>query len=332
VKPPPQLLRTPPGEPLAWVVRGRLAESVHTGHLLVLDSVSERVRVGDPDAPMFARSSLKPLQALAMLRAGANLDDAQLALACGSHAGTPQHVAVARSTLASVGLTDDALQNTPDWPLDGGARSAVVRAGGGPAALTQNCSGKHAAMIATCVAAGWELRSYRSPRHPLQRMIAETMTELTGVRPQESAVDGCGAPLFASTLRGLARAFSCLADGEPGTLERRVADAMRARPELIAGEGRTDTAAMRDVPGLICKGGAEGVLAAALPGGRAVVAKVADGSARPVPLLLAEGLRLLGERGPWEWERVPVLGHGEPVGAVIPALGTGAHRADGAGT
>jgi hypothetical protein len=86
------------------------------------------------------------------------------------------------------------------------------------------------------------------------------------------------------------------------------------------------------VPGLICKGGAEGVLAAALPGGRAVVAKVADGSARPVPLLLAEGLRLLGERGPWDWERVAVLGHGEPVGAVIPAFGTGAHRADGAGT
>ncbi|WP_420111999.1 asparaginase [Pseudactinotalea sp.] len=321
MKPPPRLLRTPPGEPLAWVVRGRLAESVHTGHLLVLDSVSERLRVGDPDAPMFARSSLKPIQALAMLRAGVNLDGAQLALACGSHTGTPEHVAVARSTLASVGLSEDALQNTPDWPQDGASRSAVVREGGVPAAVTQNCSGKHAAMLATCVAAGWDPGSYLSSRHPLQRLIGETVTELTGVRPEETGVDGCGAPLFSSTLRGLARAFSTLADAEPGTLERRVTDAMRARPHLVAGEGRTDTLAMRTVPGLICKGGAEGVLAAALPGGRAMVAKVADGSARPVPVLLAEGLRRLGERGPWEWEKVPVLGHGEPVGTVAPAFG-----------
>lgn len=321
MKPPPQLLRTPPGEPLAWVVRGRLAESVHTGHLLALDSVSERLHVGDPDAPMFARSSLKPVQALAMLRAGANLDGVQLALACGSHTGTPEHVAVARSTLASVGLTDAALQNTPDWPQDGKARAAVVREGGAPASVTQNCSGKHAAMIATCVAAGWDPATYTSSRHPLQKLIAETLTELSGVRPAEAAVDGCGAPLFATTLRGLARAFSSLADAEPGSLERRVSDAMRAHPQLVAGEGRTDTLAMRDVPGLICKGGAEGVLAAALPGGRAVVAKVADGSARPVPVLLAEGLRRLGQRGPWEWEKVPVLGHGEPVGAVLPAFG-----------
>ena len=316
----PPLLRTPPGEPLAWVVRGRLAESVHPGHLLAVDSVSERLRIGEVDAPMFARSSLKPVQALAMLRAGANLDGAQLALACGSHTGTAEHVAVARSTLTSVGLTDAALQNTPDWPQDGAARAALVREGGGPAPVTQNCSGKHAAMIATCVAAGWDPDGYRSPRHPLQRLIAETMTELTGVRPQEVAVDGCGAPLFASTVRGLARAFSALADAEPGSLERRVSDAMRARPQLVAGNGRLDTEAMRDVPGLICKSGAEGVLAAALPGGRAVVAKVADGSARPGPVLLAEGLRRLGQRGPWEWETVPVLGHGDPVGTVVAAF------------
>lgn len=317
-------LRTPPGDPLAWVVRGDLAESVHTGHLLVHDHVSERLRVGDPDAPLFARSALKPLQALAMLRAGANLDDRQLALACGSHLGRPEHVAVARSTLASCGLTEGALQNTPTMPSGQDARTALVRAGAGPASITQNCSGKHSAMLATCVAAGWEVATYRSPDHPLQRLIAETLTELTGVRPATVGVDGCGAPLLASTLRGLARAFTLLADAEPGTPERRVADAMRAHPQLIAGDGETDTEAMRSVPGLICKGGAEGVVAAALPGGRAVVAKVADGSARPIPVLLAEGLRRLGESGPWEWEGVPVLGHGEPVGAVVLALGADA--------
>lgn len=318
--PPPALLRTPPGEPLAWVVRGHLAESVHTGHLLVLDGGRDVLVVGDPDAPVFARSSLKPVQALAMLRAGVELDDRQLALACGSHTGTAEHVAVARSVLGSVGLADDALQNTPDWPLDREARSAVVRAGGGPSSVTQNCSGKHAAMVATCVAAGWDTADYLSPNHPLQRAIAAVVTEVTGVEPVEVGVDGCGAPLFSGTLRGLARAFSRFVDAQPGTLEHRVAAAMRGHPELVAGEGRTDTAAMRDIPGLLVKGGAEGVLAAALPGGRAIVAKVADGSPRPVPVILAQSLRLLGERGPWPWASVPVLGHSRPAGSVIAAF------------
>lgn len=319
--PQPHLLRTPPGEPLAWVVRGRVAESVHTGHLLVTSADGDRLVLGDPDAPVLARSSLKPLQALAMLRAGVRLDDRQLALACGSHAGTPAHVEVARSVLRSVGLDDDALQNTPDWPLDREARSAVVRSGAGPASITQNCSGKHAAMLATCVAAGWSTADYRSPDHPLQRAIAEVVAEVSGVRPGEVTVDGCGAPLFSGTLRGLARGLSALVDAEPGTHEHRIAHVMRSHPELVAGEGRVDTEAMRTVPGLVVKGGAEGVLAAALPGGRAVVAKVADGSQRPVPVVLAEALRLLGERGPWEWARVPVLGHGEPVGSVVAAFG-----------
>lgn len=321
MKPPPTLLRTPPGEPLAWVVRGRLAESVHTGHLLVGAGDDDTLVIGDPDAPMFARSSLKPLQALAMLRSGLEVDDRQLALACGSHAGTPEHVAVATSILTGAGLEVGALQNTPAWPLDGASRSALVRAGEGPSSLTQNCSGKHAAMLATCVAAGWDVAGYRAPTHPLQLAIAEVIGEMSGVRPQVVAVDGCGAPLFSGTLRGLARAFRALVDADPGTPERRVADAMRAHPEMVAGDGRTDTVAMKDVPGLVVKGGAEGVLAAALPGGRTVVAKVADGSARPVPVLLAEGLRLLGESRRWSWERVPVLGHGRAAGSVVATFG-----------
>ncbi len=320
MRPPIAPLRTPPGDPLAWVVRGHLAESVHTGHLLVLDGDRVVTQAGDPDAPIFARSSLKPVQAVAMLRAGLVVDDRQLGLACGSHMGTPAHVEVARSVLERVGLDADALQNTPDWPIDGSARTAVVRAGGGPTSLTQNCSGKHAAMLATCVAAGWDTATYRDPRHPLQRHIADVVTELCGDAPLDIAIDGCGAPLFGGTLRGLARAFTAIADGAPGSPEHRVATAMRTYPEMVAGEGRTDTVAMRDVEGLVVKGGAEGVLAAALPGGRAVVAKVADGSARPVPVLLAAGLRALGVDGRWPWADVPVLGHGEQVGAVVAAV------------
>lgn len=317
--PAPRTRRTGPGEPLAWVWRGHLAESVHTGHLLVSDGTDQLV-VGDPDAPMYARSSLKPLQAVAMLRAGAELAGEQLAIACGSHTGTPEHVAAVRSTLSSVGLTEAALQNTPDWPLDGEARAAVVRAGGAPTPLTQNCSGKHAGMLAACVAAGWDTADYLALDHPLQQLIGTVVTELTGQTPGEVTVDGCGAPLFSGTLRGLARAMATIADGAPGTPEHRVATAMRAHPEMIAGPGRLDTLAMQQVPGLVLKGGAEGVLAAALPGGRSVVAKVADGSARPIPVLLAAGLRLLGESGRWDWEHVPVLGHGGEVGAVSAAF------------
>lgn len=318
--PAPATLRTGPGEPLAWVWRGHLAESVHTGHLLVTEAGRDRLVLGDPDAPMYARSCLKPLQAVAMLRAGATLSDEQLAIACGSHTGTAEHVATVRSTLASVGLTEAALQNTPDWPLDGAARAAVLRAGGAPAPVTQNCSGKHAGMLATCVAAGWDTTDYLALGHPLQQLIGSVVAELTGEEPREVSVDGCGAPLFSGTLRGLARAVAAVADAGPGTPEHRVATAMRAHPQMVAGPGRLDTLAMQQVAGLVVKGGAEGVLAAALPGGRSVVAKVADGSGRPVPVLLAAGLRLLGESGRWDWEHVPVLGHGGEVGAVSAAF------------
>lgn len=320
MKPPPQLTFTGPGEPLAHVVRGHLAESMHTGHLLVLDGDSEVIRRGDPDAVVFARSALKPLQAIAALRAGADLTSRQLALACGSHSGLPVHTEVALSTLASVGLDASALQNTPSWPTDSAARTALALAGAAPSPLTQNCSGKHAAMLAACVASGWDPATYRDPQHPLQRAIAATIAELTGEPVSQHAVDGCGAPVFSSTLRGLARAFAALVDAEAGTDAARVAEAMRAHPELVAGPDKLDTQVMTDVDGLLSKGGAEGVLAVALPGPRVVVAKVADGSARPLPVVLARALGALGEQDAWPWARVPVLGHGEPAGSVIAAF------------
>jgi L-asparaginase II len=309
-------LRTGPGEPLAWVVRGGVAESVHTGHLLVADDGGAVLdRRGDPDAVVFARSSLKPLQAWAMLRAGLDLDGRELAIACGSHAGSADHQRVASAILADAGLGVEALQNTPSFPQDRDARAAAQ----GPTSLAQNCSGKHAAMLATCVAAGWDTATYRAVDHPLQVAIAALLAEVTGETAAAVAVDGCGAPLFSCSLRGLARAFARLGAGAPGTLERRVVDAMRAHPDMVAGDGRMDTDAMRTVDGLACKSGAEGVLAAVLPGRGVVVAKVADGSHRPNPVLLAAGLRTLGVAGAWDWAEVPVLGHGEPVGAVVAA-------------
>jgi L-asparaginase II len=180
--------------------------------------------------------------------------------------------------------------------------------------MMMNCSGKHAGMLATCVANGWPLESYRDPKHPLQVALAEAVTDLVGEPIAAVGVDGCGAPVFGFSLTALARSFQKLVDAEPGTAERRVADEMRARPELVAGTGADDTVLMGSVPGLLIKGGAEGVVAAALRGVGAVAIKIDDGSPRARTPVLLDALRELGVEVPALEESV--LGGGEPVGEV----------------
>lgn len=328
VKPPPRLELPARGAELAWVVRSGMIESVHAGHLLAVAADGSDVLVlGEPEQEIYARSSLKPLQTVAMLRTGVELTGEQIALACASHNGEGRHREVVRGILTAAGLAEADLRNTPDWPLDADAAAAWAGAGRVREPIAQNCSGKHAAMLASCVHSGWDLDSYTRAEHPLQQHIVAVITELTGAEARFLAVDGCGAPQPSTTVRGLARAFARIATAPAGTAEYRVAAAMRAHPFLVAGTGRDATAAMESVPGLIAKDGAEGVYAAALPDGRAVALKVADGASRPRPVLLAAALRALGERGHWPWSRVPVLGHGEPVGSVLPAF-----EADGAGS
>jgi L-asparaginase II len=316
--------------PLADVVRGDLVESVHLGHLVVLDAAGDVVlAVGDPTAVIWPRSSLKPLQALAMARAGLDLPPSHLALAVASHDGTDRHTAVAREILTGAGLDDTALANTPDLPLDPAASLAWQRAGNGPTRITQNCSGKHAAMLATCVAVGWSTDGYLVPEHPLQQAVRATVAEHAGPGGAEHAtVDGCGAPLFSTTLTGLARAFAHLVTAPDGTPEARVVGAMTAHPDLVAGEQRDATRAMRAVPGLIAKDGADGVYAAALPGGAALAFKVLDGASRPRPVVLAAALRAAGAAQVPGVDLaalaalgdVPVLGAGLPVGRVRAAF------------
>jgi L-asparaginase II len=318
-------------QPLAEVVRGGLVESVHLGHLVVLDAAGDvLLAVGDPTTTIWPRSSLKPLQALALLRAGLDVPPVHLALAAASHDGTPRHVEVAREILAGAGLTEDALANTPDLPLDPAAAVAWQAAGHGPARLTQNCSGKHAAMLATCVAAGWPTAGYLDAEHPLQRAVRDVVAEVAGPDGAEHAtIDGCGAPLFSTTVVGLARAFRHLAAAPAGSPEARVVAAMTAHPELVAGAGRDATRAMRAVPGSIAKDGADGVYAAALPGGAALAFKVLDGASRPRPVVLAEALRAAGAGrvagvDPGALEALadsPVLGGGRPVGRIRAASG-----------
>jgi L-asparaginase II len=282
-------------EPLAHVVRNGVVESVHHGHLLAADADGVAVvALGDPDVTFFPRSSLKPLQAVGMLRAGLDLSDELLALAAASHSGESAHLQGVVRMLAGAGLVEDDLRNTPGLPLDPDV-AARWRVENRPRThLAQNCSGKHGAMLATCVAAGWDIAGYRDPSHPLQRALAATVVELTGVPVAHVAVDGCGAPLFSSTPAGLARALGRIAAAPAGTAEGTVAAAMRAHPWWVAGTRRTVTRLCAAVPGLMAKDGAEGVFVAALPDGRAVVLKVLDGSARPVAAVVVAALRALG--------------------------------------
>lgn len=310
---------------LARVHRGDLVESVHLGHVVVLaPDGSVRLSVGDPDVVVWPRSSLKPVQAVAMLRLGLDVDGADLALVCASHSGEPAHLDVVRGLLAGAGLTEDDLANTPDWPLSADAAWHRRAEGHGPAPLTQNCSGKHAGMLATCCAAGLPTDGYLDPGHPLQQAVVATTGELTGVPVEHVTVDGCGAPLLSTTLRGLARAFGTIASATSGPAAR-VAAAMSRHPWHVGGTGRDVTAVMQAVPGLVAKDGADGVYAAGLPDGGAVALKVLDGSSRPRAVALAAALVAVGvdEALVAEVGATPVLGHGVPVGEVRAAFGAG---------
>lgn len=279
---------------LAEVVRNGFVEGRHRGSVVWLDASGGVSRgLGDVDAPFLPRSSSKPLQALAMLRAGLQLPSDLLAVACSSHSGEPMHVEAVRRILGGAGLDESALQTPAGWPLEDYVRDAVARTGGGATPVTMNCSGKHAAMLATCVANGWDTASYLEPDHPLQRVIRGTVEELTGVPVEVATVDGCGAPLLSTTLTGLARAFRLLAVAADGP-ERTVADAVRAHPELVSGSSRDEAALLRAVPGAIAKAGAEAVYAVALRDGRAVALKVEDGSPRARPVVMAAALLLAG--------------------------------------
>jgi L-asparaginase II len=308
---------------VAEVVRNGFVESVHHGRVVALDARDDIVlRVGDIDAPFFPRSAMKPLQTLGMLRAGwLPADDEQVAIACASHSGEAAHLRVVRRVLSDAGLDDAALDNTPGMPLAEGAALELIRAGAGPDRLHQNCSGKHAAMLATCVANDWPTQNYLDPTHPLQLAIRASVEDVAREQVAAVGVDGCGAPLFALSPVALARAFSRLVTGNAGTAERRVADAMRAHPFLVGGTGRDVTALMRGVDGLLVKDGAEGVVAAATGDGVGIAVKIDDGAGRARSPVLVAALRRLGVTVDVSaLTPADVLGHGRPVGAVRATL------------
>jgi L-asparaginase II len=296
--------------PVAVTDRSGFDESVHHGAVVVVVGGEVVHAVGDADVEIYPRSSNKPMQADAMLGVGLEVDDEQLALACASHDGTERHIAVVRKVLDGAGLDEGLLDNTPSFPLDEAAAEAVVAAGGHRTSILMNCSGKHAAMLATCRANDWSVVGYLDPIHPLQQAITARIDELAGP-VVHIGIDGCGAPAHVLRLRRLADAFAALAV-ERGAVWR----AMTAHPDLVGGDGRVVTRVMRALPGAMAKDGAQGVFAIAHPDGWAVALKIADGQERPVPVVLASALARIGVDLDGEVISESILGHGRPVGRV----------------
>jgi L-asparaginase II len=317
---------------LAAVRRSGLIESRHFGSLIAIDAAGSTVlELGQPDDTILPRSTSKPMQALACLTAGAPLEGPELAIAAGSHTGEDEHVRVIRLILARSGLDEGALGCPVDWPEDEPTRVRMIRAGIGRERIRMNCSGKHAAMLLACAVNGWSTRDYLQPEHPLQRLVRDAAAEVTGVEVRHLAIDGCGAPLFGTTVRGLATAFRRMVRATPTEPMYAVAAAMREHPFYVGGSPHANTDLMRLVPGALAKGGAEGVIGVAAADGSAVAMKVVDGSPRATTLIALRVLEWLGTdiAAAHELTVVPVLGGGVRVGEI--GLGSALEEAIGAG-
>lgn len=318
---------------LAVVERSGFIESRHAGAAVVLSPEGEVVaRHGNTDALILPRSSLKPLQAVACLTAGAVLEGEQLTLSTASHSGTDRHAEVVREMLTAGGLNEDDLACPPAWPSDSATRDEMVREHGQEARIRMNCSGKHAAMLRACVATGWPTDGYLDPSHPLQAHIRDVIARLTGEKMAHTAIDGCGAPVYALSLTGLARAIHRIgtaSERSPFALHRvagSLVKAVRENPWTIDGPGRPDTIAIERL-GVFAKGGAEGVMVMVAPNGTTVALKMLDGGARASTIVAATllaragGLSDADVTGLADSLPLTVLGGGANVGAIRPGAG-----------
>lgn len=281
---------------LARLDREGLIESRHLGAAAVVDASGAVLRaVGDIGASVYPRSTLKPLQAIAMLELGARFADDELVLATASHCGSPEHVAVVQRMLHDDERDAHALQCPAQWPLGAAERAARQAAGFSPARITMNCSGKHAGFLRASDAVGGDADHYLDLDHPVQRHVADVVERYTGEPVHRTAHDGCAAPLHATSLAGLARAIATTSSGSTPEA-RRLMSAITAEPWAIDGRGRANTIVIERLGG-IAKLGAEGLVVIGTPSGAAVAVKVLDGSMRattPVALALLASVGAIG--------------------------------------
>ncbi len=317
---------------LAVVERSGFVESRHSGTAIVLDPEGAVVTaLGAVDAPILPRSTLKPMQALASVTAGATLEGAHLAVATASHSGTDRHVGLVTDILNAAGVAEDALQCPPAWPGDAASRDEMTRELIGPQRVRMNCSGKHAAMLLACHASGWDLAGYLDPAHPLQVHTREVVERLTGTRITATATDGCGAPVYAMSLAALARAIHRIgasSERSPFALHRSagaLVRAVRENPWVVQGPGLPDSVVTERL-GVFAKHGAEGVMTMIAPNGTTVALKMLDGSSRASAVT---ALTLLVRAGALEAADVArtlgdlpltVTGGGRDVGVIRPTV------------
>ncbi|MFA0734129.1 MAG: hypothetical protein OGMRLDGQ_000629 [Candidatus Fervidibacter sp.] len=332
-------------EPLrVEIVRKGIVEATHLVHALALDESGRSIAAfGDAELVTYWRSTAKPLQAMAVVLTGAadafGLTQKELAIACGSHAGSAEHIAVVREMLAKAGLDESHLQCGVHEPFDAEERNRLIRQGLKPSPIHSNCSGKHAAMLLTAKKIGAPLETYREPDHPVQKLIAQVFVAATGDKdlPQTVIADGCGAPIWASSLFSIAVAFHRFVAGKlpsldtnlpvelpPNEAAGRLVAAMAAYPEMVANRGHWNTKLIEATKGqFVGKGGAEGLFAGAFRDGRTVVVKCQDGSHRATPFAIVAVLTHLG----WlkddevealaEFRESPLKNlHGEQVGTI----------------
>ena len=299
---------------LAQVIRGATVESIHRGHLIVVDGDGETLySLGNPETVTFWRSSAKAFQAIPFLISGAadafGYTEKEIALACGSHSGERMHTEAAAEMLAKIGLNESDLRCGAHLPFDEKRAEEMLKSGEKPTQLHNNCSGKHAAMLAYCKFHNADITTYEQLEHPLQKAILETIARFTDVPAAaiKIGVDGCAAPNFAVPVSAMAKAFARLIappnfDEAAKTACRRIVAAMLEYPEMIGGTRRLDTMLMREGAGrLISKIGAEGVYSAAVlpcekyPQGLGIALKIEDGDdQRARAVVLIELLRQLG--------------------------------------
>jgi L-asparaginase II len=306
---------------LAEVVRSGFTESWHRGAIAALnDDGTFAFTRGTVNHPVFPGSASKPMQAVAMVRAGLPLEGELLALAAASHSGEDFHVQGVRDILDMAGLTAGDLRCPATLPADEATVRRLIRDGDDPESRVRcRCSGEHAAMLATCIVNEWPTGTYREPGHPLQVFIRKTVEELAREPVLTAGADDCGTPLLGLTLAGVARAFRALVRAAPGSPGRQVADAVRAFPEWASGGTRDERRLMVAMPGLLVKAGAEGVNAFALPDGRAGALKVDDGHSRALLPVTAEILRALGAEPPAELVAAAVTDGGRQAGEIVAA-------------
>lgn len=306
-------------QPLIEVTRGQIVESVHWGAVAVVDVHGKLLAsIGDPQPPVFLRSSAKPFQALTFVELGGaerfNLTDKEVAILCASHSGTDEHAQTVAGIQAKIGIGEDALMCGVHPPMHEPTRLELARRGEEPTPNRHNCSGKHTGMLAQARLRGFSFDDYLDFNHPVQQANLQAFCEMCGVQPEEVAlgIDGCSAPVFACSLRSAALGYARLVDpltaGLPAARAaacRRIAHAMMAHPDMVAGPGRFDTLVMQAGAGkILAKMGAEGYQGIGLlPGalgkdspGIGITIKIADGdlSGRAVPLVAVEALRQLG--------------------------------------